>query len=96
MTHASLAANQGAAISLQDPRTGTIFYVESNGHTLVAMSGEGRVLWTADVPPGASSASEDPVRHLRLDGDTLWATCGKSSAYAVTVGSGKVRDAGSD
>ena len=96
VTHASLAANSSAIVSLKDPRNGTVFYVESNGHTLAALASDGRVVWIVDLSTAAAVRPMPVIRHLSLDGDTLWVTCGKSDLYAVEIDSGKIRYLGSD
>jgi len=97
--HASLAAYPDAVISLRDPKTGTIFYVESNGRRLVALSKAGLVAWSIDVFQEANikpSLGTPVIRHLKLEGDTLWITCGKNDTVKVQVKTGKTEYAGAD
>jgi outer membrane protein assembly factor BamB len=96
VTHASLAANPGTMISLKDPRTGMVFYVESSGRTLAALASDGRVRWIVDLSAATGREHVPAIRALRLDGDMLWATCGKSDAYSVQIDTGKDRYLGSD
>ena len=97
--HASLAAYPNAVISLKDPKTRTIFYVESNGRRLVALSDAGAVVWSIDLlaEAGIKPAVGEPViRHLRLEDDALHVTCGKSDTAKVNVKTGKAERLGSD
>ena len=95
VTHASLAANSSAIVSLKDPRNGTVFYVESNGHTLAALASDGRVVWIA---PLNRSRSEAYARHSPPEPGRRHALghCGKSDSYAVEIDSGKNSYLGSD
>jgi hypothetical protein len=95
--HASLAAYPGAVISLKDPGTGMTFYVESDGRRLIALDRDGAPAWGLDVLAEAKVApavGKPVVRHLRLDGDRLWATCGKHDFVGIDVKSGEVKYAG--
>jgi len=97
--HASLAAYPGAIISLRDPKTGMIFYVESNGLRLVALSKAGIVVWGIDVFQEAKivpALGKPVIRHLKLEGDTLWVTCGKNDTVKVQAKTGKTEYAGAD
>jgi len=97
--HASLSAYASAVISLKDPKTGIIFYVESNGRTLVAFNIDGRVMWSVDVLDAVkikASPGQPVIRHLRLEGDHLWVTFGKSDTAKVQIETGKVQYIGSD
>ena len=84
-------------ISLKDPRTGITFYVESDGRRLVALNQDGKLVWGVDVLEEANFKpylGEPVVRHLRLDGGSLWATCGKNDFVRIEVETGKVEYAG--
>lgn len=94
--HRSLAAYPNAIVSLRDSQTGMIFYVETNGRVLVGLTAKGRVAWRADVPAAAKLGAKAVIRSLRLDGDRLVVTCGKSDTFAVDVRTGAVRYEGSD
>ena len=76
-----------------------IFYVESNGRRLVALTGDARVLWDVDVVAAANinpDRGQPVIRDLRLDGNELWVTCGKSETLKVQVESGKTQYVGAD
>lgn len=97
--HASLSAYPNAVISLKDPRTGMLFYVESNGRRLVGFNDDGRVVWNVDVLDAAkikASPGQAVIRHLRLEGDQLWVTFGKSDTATVQIKTGAVQYKGSD
>ncbi len=97
--HASLAAYPGAVISLRDPGTGMVFYVESDGRRLVALDREGSLAWGLDVLAEAGippRAGKPVVRALKLDGARLWATCGKKDAVVIDAKTGQARYAGAD
>jgi hypothetical protein len=97
--HASLSAYANAVISLKDPKTGMIFYVESNGRRLVGFNNDGRVMWTVDVLDAVkikASLGQPVIRHLRLEDDHLWVTFGKSHTAKVQIETGKVQYIGSD
>lgn len=97
--HASLAAYPQALISLKDPKTGMIFYVESNGRRLVAFEKDGAVAWSVDVMAEAKikpAQGEPVIRHLRLQGGALRATCGKGDEAKVAIKTGKTEHVGAD
>jgi len=97
--HASLAAYPSAVISLRDPGTGMIFYVESNGRRLVAFDKDAAVKWTVDV---IGETKVNPlhgapvIRDLHLDGDSLGVTYGKSDFAKVQLATGKTQYVGRD
>lgn len=95
--HASLEAYPQAVITLKDKATKALFYVESNGRTLVCFDSDGRLKWALDViatiKPGRGPAV---VRDLTMKDGKLWAICGRSSAGTVDPESGKVELAGND
>jgi outer membrane protein assembly factor BamB len=92
--HASVAAYPNAVLSLKDPKTGLIFYVESDGRRLVALDKDGALVWGFDVLDEAKVNTHrlgaPVVRHLSLHGDKLWAVCGKSETVSIDVETGKV------
>lgn len=97
--HASLAAYPNAVISLKDAKTGMTFYVESDGRRLVALDRNGELVWGVDVMDEANfkpHLGEPVVRHLRLDGGRLWATCGKKDLVRIAVETGEVEYTGRD
>jgi hypothetical protein len=97
--HASLAAYPGAVISLKDPKTHRIFYVESDGRRLVALDDKGRVAWSVDVLAEANvkpAVGQPVIRHLRLADGWLHVTCGKHDAVKVDIQSGKTQHVGAD
>jgi len=98
-THASLAAYPKAVISLKDPKTEMIFYVESNGRRLVAFDKDGAVAWSVDVLAEAKikpARGEPVIRHLRLQDGELRVTCGKSDEAKVQLKTGKTEYVGAD
>ena len=98
-SHASFVAYPGAVISLKDPASGMIFYVESDGRKLVALDQAGGVAWGLDV---LEASGGDPVvgrpvvRHLKLDGANLLATCAKHTHVSIDVATGKVTSVEAD
>ena len=97
--HASLAAYPQAVISLKDPKSGMVFYVESNGRRLVAFAKDGAVAWSVDVLAEAQimPAQGVPViRHLRLQHGELRVTCGKHDEAKVETSTGKAEYVGAD
>ena len=97
--HASLTAYPQAVISLKDPKTGMVFYVESNGRRLVAFDKDGAVAWSVDVLAEAKikpTLGEPVIRHLRLQDGELRATCGKSDEAKVDIKTGKTEHVGAD
>jgi hypothetical protein len=97
--HASLAAYPNAVISTSDPKTGMIFYVESDGRRLVALGRDGTLAWAIDVFKEADvkpAVGKPVVRHLRVDGGSIWATCGKHDSVRIDVRTGRARFMGSD
>jgi len=99
VTHASLVAYPNAVISLKDPKTELIFYVESNGRRLVALDKDGAVAWSVDVFAEAKikpAKGEPVIRHLRLQDGELRVTCGKSDEAKVQLKTGKTEYVGSD
>jgi hypothetical protein len=97
--HASLTAYPRAVISLKDPTTGMVFYVESNGRRLVAFSTDGILAWSVDVLAEAKikPAQGAPViRHLRLQDGELRVACGKSDEAKVEISTGKAEHVGAD
>jgi hypothetical protein len=99
VAHASRAAYPNAVIALKDPKTEALFYVESNGRILVAFDKGGAVVWSVDVvaevkpQPGQGAPV---IRHLRIEGDALWVTCGKSDTAKVNMKTGKTESVGRD
>ena len=75
------------------------FYVESEGRRLIALHRDGGLAWGVDVLEEIKVkplVGKPVVRHLTLDGDRLWATCGRSDAATIDVKSGLVHYAGRD
>jgi len=98
-THASLVAYPKAVISLKDPKTEMIFYVESNGRRLVALDKDGAVAWSVDVLNEAKikpAQGEPVIRHVRLQDGELRVTCGKSDEVKVQIKTGKTAYVGAD
>ena len=97
--HASLAAYPSAVISLKDPKTHRIFYVESNGRRLVALDDDGRVAWSVDVLTEANikpAVGQPVIRHLQVADGWLHVICGKHDAVKVDVQTGKTRHVGAN
>ena len=94
--HETLNVYPGTVLSLRDPRTDMIVYVETNGRTLVGLTANGDVAWRVDAPAATGSAPEPPVRSLRLDGEKLWVVRGKSEAFTINSANGRLTAMGSD
>jgi hypothetical protein len=97
--HASLKAYPKAVISLKDPVSGMIFYVESNGRRLVGIDKEGTIAWSVDVFTEAKikpARGEPVIRDLRLVGRDLGVTCGRSDFAKVDLKTGKTVYMGND
>lgn len=97
--HASLAAYPKAVISLKDPKTEMIFYVESNGRRLVALDKNGSVVWNVDVLAEAKikpTRGEPVIRHLLMKDGDLHVTCGRSDWARVHLQTGKAEFLGND
>jgi hypothetical protein len=97
--HASLAAYPNAVISSWDSESEMTFYVESDGRRLVALERGGALAWGIDVfkEAGVKPALGEPViRHLRVNGGSLWATCGKSDSVRIDLRTGRAEFAGRD
>jgi outer membrane protein assembly factor BamB len=97
--HASIKAYPGSVVSLKDPASGMMFYVESNGRRLVAFDKEGSIKWSIDVfdagkfTPGTGAVV---VRQLSLRDGHLWLTCGKHAYAEADPQTGKVKFFGED
>jgi hypothetical protein len=99
VTHASLRAYPQAVISLKDPKTGMIFYVESHGRRLVAIAKDGAVAWSVDILAEAKikpTRGQPVIRHLRLQDADLRVTCGRSDEAKVDIKTGKPEFVGAD
>jgi len=97
--HASIAAYPNAVISARDPGSGMTFYVESDGRRLVALAADGSLAWGLDLFQEVdlrSAVGEPVIRHLRVVGGSLWATCGKSNSVRIDPRTGRAELAGSD
>ncbi|MBS0262262.1 MAG: hypothetical protein JSS02_09955 [Planctomycetes bacterium] len=97
--HASLAAYPQAVISVKDPKTSMIFYVESNGRRVVAFDQDAAVVWSVDVLAKATikpAQGQPVIRHLRLQEGELWITCGKHDHAKVDIKTGKTEFVGAD
>jgi hypothetical protein len=97
--HASLVAYPNAVISVKDTKTGMLFYVESNGRRLVSFDSDGRVVWSVDVIAHAKAKTfrgQPVIRDLRLQGDYLSVTYGKSETARVQIQTGKAEYIGTD
>lgn len=98
-THASLVAYPNAVISLKDPKTELVLYVESNGRRLVALDKDGSLAWSVDIFAEAKitpGQGEPVIRHLRLQEGELRVTCGKSDRVKVQIETGKTEYVGVD
>jgi hypothetical protein len=97
--HASLKWYAKSVISLKDPKTENLFYVESNGRRLVAFRKDGTVMWSVDVLDATKVTPKrgNPViRDLRLDRDRLFVTFGMHDYAEVQPNTGKTQYLGSD
>jgi len=98
-SHASIQAYSQAVITLKEPKSGMLFYVESNGRRLVAFLKDGSVAWSVDVLADAkiNPARGAPViRDLKLIDGALSVTCGRSDYAKVQLKTGKTEYLGND
>ena len=98
-SHASVRAYPSAVISLKDPKSEIIFYVESNGRRLVALDKNGTVEWNVDVVESAKSSTgvgPQVIRDLKLGKGRVHVTFAKHSFADVQIDSGKATYLGSD
>lgn len=98
-SHASLNAYPNAVITLRDPKTKNLFYVESNGRRLVAFREDGTVMWSVDVLNAIKvtpKLGQPVIRDLRLDQDRLLVTFAKHDHAEVQTNSGTTKYLGSD
>jgi hypothetical protein len=98
-SHASLRAYPNAVISLKDPKTENIFYVESNGRRLVALNKDAAVLWNVDVLNSSNKApivGQPVIRDLKLEKDRLKVVIGKHAYVEVRASDGVAQFLGSD
>jgi hypothetical protein len=98
-SHASLKAYPGAVVSLKNPKTGELFYVESNGRRLVSFDKNGSVAWSVDVLDSLKNTpivGQPVIRHLKLDRDRLTLTIGKHAYAEVEPATGNVSYLGAD
>lgn len=99
VVHASVDAYPNAVISLKDRKTEMIFYVETNGRTLVAFGKGGEIVWSVDLLQEAKikpAIGQPVIRHLLLEGNDLWVTCGKSDRVKVQALTGESEYVGAD
>jgi hypothetical protein len=97
--HASLKAYPSAIISLKNPKTGNLFYVESNGRRIVAFNRDGNVLWNVDVfetLPNVRLVGAPVIRDLKFDHDHLAVTIAKHAYAEVDLQKGNVKFLGAD
>src|SRR6478672_3391574 len=98
-SHASLKAYPNAIITLKDPKTENIFYVESNGRRLVAFKKDGMIIWSVDLLEATKvtpKSGQPVIRHLKLSEDQLQVVFGKHDFVEVQINSGKTKYVGSD
>src|SRR6185369_16747541 len=79
-SHASLKAYPNAVITLKDPKTENIFYVESNGRRLVAFKKDGAIFWSVDLLKATKvtpKTGQPVIRHINLSEDKLQVVFGK-------------------
>ena len=98
-THASLKAYPNAVITLKDPKTENIFYVESNGRRLVAFKKDGTIMWSVDVLEATKvtpKTGQPVIRHMNFSEDQLQVVFGKHDFAEVQINSGKTKYLGSN
>jgi hypothetical protein len=98
-SHASLKAYPNAVITVKDPKTENIFYVESNGRRLVAFKKDGTIIWSVDLLEAtkvAPKSGQPVIRQLKLSEDLLQVVFGKHDFAEVQINSGKTKYVGSD
>jgi hypothetical protein len=97
--HASRKAYATAVISVRDPKSGAIFYVESNGRILVKFDKDGLVAWSVDVLDVLGNqrlVGEPVIRDLKFGHDKLTVTIGKHAYAEVSQATGKCTYLGAD
>ena len=96
--HQSLQAYPNAKVSIKDPKTETIVYVESDGRHVVGLAKNGDVLWNVEVlkPQETCAVGSPVVRHLELRSDKVGVTFCKHSFSEIEILSGKYTHLGSD
>jgi hypothetical protein len=99
LEHASLAAYPQSVISLKDPDSGQLYYVESGGRRLVAFDNDGKIRWSKDVfeagnfKPARGAAV---IRELKLKDDMLHIACGRHAWAKAELKTGKIEFMGED
>jgi hypothetical protein len=98
-SHASIQAYPQAVVTLKEPKSGMLFYVESNGRRLVAFEKDGNVAWSVDVLAEAKvkpARGAPVIRDLKLIDGALSVTCGRSDYARVQPKTGKTEYLGND
>jgi hypothetical protein len=98
-SHASFKAYPNAVITLKDPKTENMFYVESNGRRLVAFKKDGTIIWSVDVLEATKvtpKTGQPVIRHLDLAKGQLQVVFGKHDFAEVQIASGRTKYLGSD
>jgi hypothetical protein len=98
-SHASLKTYPNAVITLKDPKTENIFYVESNGRRLVAFKKDGTIIWSVDLLEATKvtpKSGQPVIRHLKLSKDQLQVVFGNHDFAEVQINSGKTKYLGAD
>ena len=97
--HASLKAYPSAIITLKDPNSGALYYVESNGRRLIAFDKTGAVSWNIDVLDAIKDMAlvgQPVIRNLKLDHGQLTVTIAKHAYCEVDVATGSLKFVGAD
>jgi hypothetical protein len=98
-SHASLKAYPNAVITLKDPKTENLFYVESNGRRMVAFKKDGTVMWSVDMLDAIKVTpriGQPVIRHLKLDEDRILVTIAKHDHAEIQTTSGTTKYLGAD
>ena len=91
--HASYYACKDPVISLKDTISGTIYYVETNGMTVVAIANDGKTLWYKNIVGSymrlyGKTGDKPVIRHMKLVGDKLIVTFGINCVADVKTKTG--------
>ena len=76
---------------------GIVFFVERDGQTLTAYTGE-KIKWTVDIIKvcGEPAVGKPGIRYLKLTKDKIEITFGKHSFASVDIADGKTKYLGAD
>lgn len=82
---------RGARISATPVAAGGRIFAMDAGHNVVALGGEGAVLWTADITPAFDTNADVSGGGLAVMGGTVFATSGAGEVIALDAATGAVQ-----